>query len=134
MKRLLVLIGIGYSLFSCEFLFCPPSLFASDGAFATHSSMQNFHGVDVTKAPRTTDTRNLPDLWEERPKGSLSFEIRKDVQCVYSGLDGTVYYISKQKCFYIQSDPLGSSTMTCFGPFQGDPAKVLKGELKRISE
>ena len=96
--------------------------------------MQNFHGADLAKAPRTTDTRKLPDLWEERPKGSLSFEIRKDVKCVYSGLDGTVYYIPKKKCFYIQSDPPGSSTMTFFGPFQGDPTKVLKIEIKQISE
>jgi hypothetical protein len=93
-----------------------------------------FHGADLTKAPRTTDSRKLPDLWVERPKGSLSFEIRKDVKTVYSGLDGTVYQIPRRKCFYIQSDPLGSSTMTFFGPFPGDPTKVLKLEIKPISK
>jgi hypothetical protein len=134
MKRLLVLTVIGYSLFSCEFLFCSPSLFASDGASSTHLPTQSFHGADLTKAPQTSDSKKLPDLWEERPKGSHSFEFRKDVKIVYSGLDGTVYYIPKKKCFYIQSVPLGSSTMTFFGPFPGDPTKVLKLETKPISE
>ena len=85
-----------------------------------------FRGLDLTTAPRTTHTSDLPDLWEEIPEGSRSFEIRKDVECVYSGFDGTVYYIASNNIFYVQHDSLGSSTMTFYGPFDGNPATILK--------
>ena len=97
---------------------------------AASAFTQSFHGMELATAFRTTNTEKLPDLWKELPKGSRSFEIRKDVAIVYSGLDGVVYQASKKKCFYIQSDPLGSSTMTFFGPFPGDPTKVLDLEMK----
>lgn len=125
MKRLHVLTVICGLLFSCGFFLRPPSLAAADGAPPTDSSAQNFHGMDLTKAPRTSDASKLPDLFDERPKGSRSFEFRKDIRVVYSGLDGAVYEIPAKKCFYIQSDPIASSTMTFFGPFEGDPVKLL---------
>jgi hypothetical protein len=100
------------------------------------TSEGSFRGFDLTTAPRTTRAGEPSDLWEERPKGSLSFEIRKDVVCVYSGLDGpldnitagygtTVYHIPDKNCFYIQHDRVLSSTMTFYGPFEGDPNTVL---------
>ncbi len=85
----------------------------------------NFRGLDLTTAPRTTRSSDLPDLWEERPKGSRSYEIRKDVICSYMGLDGTVYYVPGKKHFYVQKDPLESSTLTFYGPFDGDPQEAL---------
>ena len=91
----------------------------------TTPTVRVFHGLDLTTAPRTTDASALPDIWEERPAGSKSYEIRKDVVCVYQSLDGTVYHVPDKSRFYIQSDPMGSSTMTFFGPFEGDPAKSL---------
>ena len=130
MKRLHVLTVICGLLFACELFLCPPALVAADGESPTPPSAQNFHGMDLTKAPRTSDASKLPDLWEERPKGSRSFEFRKDIRVVYSGLDGAVYEIPAKKCFYIQADPLASSTLTFFGPFQGDPTKVLKLDAK----
>ncbi len=39
--------------------------------------------------------------------------------------DGTVYYRPDKNVFYIQSDPLGSSKLTYYGPYQGDPRKLL---------
>ena len=101
---------------------------------AVRPSEQKFHGLDLAAAPRTTRASDLPDLWEERPKGSRSFEIRKDVRCVYSGLDGAVYHIAEKNCFYIQHDAVGSSAITYFGPFEGDPTKVLKLEAKENAE
>ncbi len=102
-----------------------PKAKPASSAKKARPSTQEFHGLDLAKAPRTTRASELPDLWEERPKGSRSFEIRKDVKCVYSGLDGTVYHVPAKNIFYVQSDPLGSNAMTYYGPFDGDPAKVL---------
>ena len=93
---------------------------------AATPSAGKFRGLDLTTAARTTRAGDLPDLWEERPRGSGSFEIRKDVRCVYHGLDGAVYHVPEKDCFYIQHDPPGSSTMTFYGPFPGSPEKVLK--------
>jgi hypothetical protein len=100
----------------------------------TTPTVQVFHGLDLTTAPRTTRSSDLPDIWEERPEGSKSYEIRKDVICVYSGLDGTVYHVPDKSRFYIQSDPMGSSTMTFFGPFIGDPAKILKLDSEKAAK
>lgn len=98
------------------------------------TSSQSFRGLDLAKVPRTTRVSELPDVWEERPQGSRSFEIRKDVVCVYSGLDGAVYHVPEKECFYIQYDPLGSSTMTYYGPIEGDPTAVLDLERSPIAE
>ena len=88
--------------------------------------MLMFHGLDLTNAPRTSRSAELPDLWEERPAGSLSYEMREEVKCVvHQGLDGMVFYVPEKDCFYIQHDPPASSTMTFYGPFEGDPEKVL---------
>ena len=73
---------------------------------AVHRSGEKFRGFDLSKTPRTTRTSDLPDLWEERPQGSGSFEVRKEAACVYSELDGAVYHIAEKNRFYIQHDPV----------------------------
>jgi hypothetical protein len=87
-----------------------------------------FLGLDLTDAPRTTESEDLSDLFEARPPDSKSYHIRDDVTAVYNGLYGTVYYIPDKEVFYIQHDKLGSSTMTFYGPFKGDPQQVLDME------
>jgi beta-lactamase regulating signal transducer with metallopeptidase domain/biopolymer transport protein ExbD len=68
--------------------------------------------------------QNLPDLWEAVPPGSVSYEMRKEVVLVYRELGGDVFFVPSKNVFYIQRDPVGSSTMTYYGPFQGDPRKL----------
>jgi hypothetical protein len=84
-----------------------------------------FRGLTLSGTPFTSDSRELPDLFEERPAGSRSFEIRSEVSVPYAGLDGTVYFVASKLVFYVQCDPAGSSTMTYYGPFQGDPVEML---------
>ncbi len=85
-----------------------------------------FHGLDMTAVPYTTNFSKLPDLFEERPPGSKSYHIQKDVTAIYSGLDGTVYFIPGRNIFYVQHDLAGASTLHYYGPFDGDPYVVLK--------
>ncbi|MGB2808754.1 MAG: DUF1573 domain-containing protein [Sedimentisphaerales bacterium] len=87
-----------------------------------------FFGLDLTDAPRTTRSADLSDLFEARPPGSKSYHRREDVDVVYAGLYGTVYNIPEKEIFYIQHDKLGSSTLSYYGPFNGDPHQVLDME------
>ncbi|UCG48508.1 MAG: hypothetical protein JSU94_01790 [Phycisphaerales bacterium] len=93
---------------------------------ASSTEQLEFRGLDLAAAPRTRRTGEPADLWEERPAGSGSYEIREQVECVYSGLDGVVFHVPEKNCFYIERDPLGSSTLTFYGPFEGDPKQVLR--------
>ncbi len=88
-----------------------------------------FLGLDLTDAPRTTKSADLPDLFEERPPGSKSYEIASGVTVMYGGFEGTVYYIPERDVFYVQQDKLGSSTLTYYGPFEGDPKQVLDRQI-----
>lgn len=88
-----------------------------------------WRGLDLSKAPVTTDVATLPAIWEPRPAGSTSYEIRDDVtvippEDIYT--DGTVYWIRSNDHFYVQRDGLGLSTLHFYGPFDGDPSRVLK--------
>ena len=69
-----------------------------------------FHGVDLSGLPVHTAGADLPDLYVERPKGSKSWEMRKDLRVLYQGPDGTVYYVPKKKHYYVQHDVLGLRT------------------------
>ena len=40
--------------------------------------------------------------------------------------DGVIYHRPDKGLFYIQSDPLGSSQLTYYGPYKGDPRKLLQ--------
>ncbi|MHC4693213.1 MAG: M56 family metallopeptidase, partial [Planctomycetota bacterium] len=88
-----------------------------------------FFGLDLTDAPHTTKLADLPDLFEERPPDSKSYEIAGGVTVIYGGFEGTVYYIPEKEVFYIQQDKLGSSTLTYYGPFNGDPHQVLDRQI-----
>jgi hypothetical protein len=88
-----------------------------------------FFGLDLTDAPRTTKSADLPDLFEEHPPGSKSYEIAGGVTVIYGGFEGTVYYIPEKEVFYIRQDKLGSSTLTYYGPFDGDPHQVLDRQI-----
>jgi beta-lactamase regulating signal transducer with metallopeptidase domain len=98
---------------------------ASDASREARGERALFHGLDLASATATSVPEELPDLWEERPSGSKSYEIRDGVYCVYQGLDGAAYYIPEKNAFYVQSDPIGSSTQTFYGPFEGNPIAVL---------
>jgi len=95
------------------------------GKTSEQSKKIEFLGLDLTDAPRTTDWAQLPDLFEERPAGSKSYEIRTDVAVVFSSLAGTVYYLPAEKIYYVQHDDVGSSVLHYYGPFEGDPHEVL---------
>ena len=73
----------------------------------------------------TTASERLPELFEERPRGSKSFELRPEVLRLCSGLDGTVYYVPSRKVFFVQSDPPGSSTLHFHGPFKSDSPEIV---------
>ncbi len=85
----------------------------------------DFHGIDLAKAPVTTAHERLSDLFEERPPGSKSYELRRDVLSVYSDVDGSVYYAPQKKVFFVQSDPPGSSTLHYYGPLKSDSPEIL---------
>lgn len=86
----------------------------------------SFHGLEFASAPAQTDVSKLPDFWEARPPGSSSYKMREEVVCIHSGRDGAVFFIPSKNRFYIQKDPMGSSEHTFYGPFDGDPRKVLE--------
>jgi len=87
-----------------------------------------FRGLDLIAAPCTTRSEDLPDLFEERPPGSKSYHLRGDIVRVQEPAVvpcGEVFYIPRKKVFYVQYDPLGSSTLHYYGPFKGDPFEQL---------
>ena len=89
---------------------------------------QTWRGLDLSAAPVTTDASRLPDIWEARPAGSKSYEIREEVTVIRPDnifVDGTVYWIPSRNRFYVQRDPAASSTLHFYGPFEGDPYQVL---------
>lgn len=87
---------------------------------------EHFRGFDLSKAPRTTDWGDLPEFFEDRPSGLKSFHSRPDVVIIQDDFPGEILYRPDKKRFLVQQDPWGSSALTYFGPFTGDPAKLLK--------
>jgi len=75
------------------------------------------------------------ELWEEEPGAPGSYRLRRYVVrlplpgAVGTGLTtlptGYVYSMLLRNRFYIQWDALGESALHYYGPFEGDPAKVL---------
>ena len=83
-----------------------------------------FLGLDLTYARRTTDPADLPALWEERPPGSNSYELRAGVVVGRHPEHfrlGDVYYVPDKDVFYVQHAPLWASTLIYYGPFTGKP-------------
>ena len=85
---------------------------------------------EKASAAGISKTSELSQIWEEVPPGSKSFEIRKDVRILSAGWSITIYHRPDQNRFWVQRDALGSSFMTYFGPFDGDPSEVLDVELE----
>lgn len=85
----------------------------------------DFHGLKLERLPGTSDSSKLPLLWQEVPPGSKSYEMLDDVEVVYQGFDGAVFYRPDKNLFYVQSNPPGSSRLTYYGPFDGNPLNVL---------
>jgi len=83
-----------------------------------------FRGLDLSDAPRTSNMADLPDLLEERPAGSQSFELRRGIlvaRHLELPMVGEVYYVPDKDVFYVQYDAASSSTHTFYGPFEGKP-------------
>jgi len=87
---------------------------------------EHFRGVNLSQAPRTTNWGDLPDFFEDRPLGSKSFYNHPKVVIIHDGFPGEILYRPDKELFVIQRDPFNSSTLTYFGPFKGDPLKVMK--------
>jgi serine/threonine protein kinase len=87
----------------------------------------------IKKAPVTTGY--LAELFELTPGSQSEYRLRADVVSIpilpaeKSALSfiplGTVHYLPAGKKFYLQWDGIGASTLHYFGPFYGEPAKVL---------
>ena len=75
----------------------------------------------------------IPELWIEDHPGSMSWVLRKDVKGIQAGLGAGIFYRPDLDQFWIQRDPPGSSTMTYYGPFDGDPEALLVGEKSKNS-
>jgi serine/threonine protein kinase len=73
------------------------------------------------------------ELFEKVPGAAGEYRIRLDAQQLplASGSTdlltprGTAYYLRAQDRFYLQWDPLGTSTLHYYGPFKGEPVAVL---------
>jgi hypothetical protein len=93
-----------------------------------------FHGFNLSAAPVTIDIEKLPDLFEDQPSGSKSYHLRKDLKVLSiiekeNGIPtAQVFEIPGKNTFYVQCDGMGASTLHYYGPFQGDPMKVMKLE------
>ncbi len=84
--------------------------------------------IDVASAPHTTRVGELLDLFEEEPPASHSYRARRAVVVFSLGFDEW-WFVPAKSIFYIQSDPLGSSTRTYYGPFPGD-LRMLMDKLR----
>ena len=76
----------------------------------------------------TALTAEVPDLFIRSASGSESYELRRDVQIVYSGPDGAVYFAAAKKVYYVRRDvygPTGPSSRAFFGPFAEDPSLII---------
>ena len=85
-------------------------------------------GINLTSAPNTTRWGDLTDVFEEDPPGSRSYHTRKEVVGFSLGFDDWLFVPAKS-VVYVQSDPLGSSTHTYYGPFPFD-LKTLMDKLR----
>ena len=82
-------------------------------------------GLDLSKAPMTVHSSELPEIWEERPPGSRSYNVRPDVTVIRPNGVATVYWVKERNRFYVQYDSRGSSTLHFYGPFEGNPRQTL---------
>jgi hypothetical protein len=82
----------------------------------------------LSQAAQTSDPAKLPDLFEEQPPGSKSYEVRAGIivwRHPIEFLVGDFYYLPDKDVFYVQRYPIGSSTLTYYGPIKGNPLHAL---------
>jgi type II secretory pathway component GspD/PulD (secretin)/beta-lactamase regulating signal transducer with metallopeptidase domain len=82
----------------------------------------------LSQAAQTSDPARLPDLFEEQPAGSKSYEVRAGLivgRHPTEFLTGDFYYLPDKDAFYVQHNPIGSSKLTYYGPIAGKPWQVL---------
>jgi len=88
-----------------------------------------WRGLVLSDLPAKTNPAMLSEIYEEKPAGSKSFEVRGDVRTirVENGFDdGTVYWNPEKNLFYVQCEEPGSSLMRFYGPVNGSPFDSLK--------
>lgn len=91
----------------------------------------------ITLVNDCTNPAELPDLFVDIPPESGSYEVREEVialPCKLKGdklhsLSSVVFYVPSKNTYYIQQDRIGSSTLTFYGPFPGDPRNVINTPL-----
>ncbi|MBW8017030.1 MAG: hypothetical protein FVQ82_12665 [Planctomycetes bacterium] len=87
-----------------------------------------FYGLDLSKAAVTYKPYEITDFFEPQEAGYQKYYIRDKVEEIYIADDGAVYYLPKKNVFYVlQRGLFGSGSAYYYGPFKGDPHKVLKG-------
>lgn len=96
-----------------------------DGVRVTFTRAKKYLGWTLLSTAATGDYHKHPDLWHEVPPGSKSYEIHPNVAVVYSDHQGVVYDRRDKDLFVIQCDPIGSSVLTYYGPYRGNPHKLL---------
>ncbi|HMP82256.1 MAG TPA: hypothetical protein PKA41_06050 [Verrucomicrobiota bacterium] len=73
------------------------------------------------------------EIWENTPGVAGEYRIRSNARQIplwpepfaADGKFGSVYFLTNKDRFYIQWDAAGASTLHYYGPFQGDPARLL---------
>lgn len=107
-------------------IFAELKAYVAQAPIISPSRLIQLAGIKIANGQ--TDAAQLTDLFEAVPPGSKSYEIRKEVVPLRSRsqeLDSMVYFIPSKNHYYIQRDPLGSSTLTYYGPFPGNPQTIL---------
>jgi hypothetical protein len=103
---------------------------------ATAPAKLIWRGLDLSAAPVSPISAYPWDIWEERPAGSGSYEVRADVTVIppqrYEVFNaGTIYWLRSANRFYVHYHPVSASTTYVYGPFEGDPNQVLTPPTSR---
>ena len=104
---------------------------ATRAALVPHDPM--WRGVELRPDKRTPGPAELPELFIQEPPGSATYAWRKDIVVVEAPAanEPIAYYVPTQDHFYVRDGSPGASTITLFGPYPGDPRKVLRPPLSR---
>ena len=101
-----------------------PASQPADGSFSARLERL----LILSQAAQTTDIAKLPDVFEEQPPGSKSYEVRAGIivgRHPTEFLTGDFYYLPDRDIFYVQHSLIGSSTLAYYGPIKGKPWQVL---------
>ncbi|MCG8450217.1 MAG: M48 family metalloprotease, partial [Pirellulales bacterium] len=85
----------------------------------------DFHGVMLHRFYSTTDPSKLPELWEESPRGSGSYQLQKDVRIAYTHIRGPEYVViyhrpDLNKYFVEYDQHFQHHELRFYGPYEGD--------------